>query len=308
MLNISYIFLGQGAQTVGMGKEFYEFSPEARAIFDQADQILKNGLTNVIFNGPVDKLTSTAYCQPAIVTFSVAALRALEAHPRFKNVSPRFVAGLSLGEYSALAACGALSFEDTLKLVERRSTFMEEATQMSPGKMAAVIGLDKEKILAICAKAGAEVANYNSPQQIVITGHADKVDKAVEQIKAAGAKSVIPLDVAGGFHSSLMQPAADKFAGILNVTMIKDPRVPVVSNVDAQPVTLPEMIRKNLSRQITSSVRWVDTIQYIAGQGVTDFIEIGPGKVLSGLLRRIDKNLKCFNIEKPEDIEKIEIH
>ena len=305
MTNVALIFPGQGAQFVGMGKEFYVSSSQAKAIFDEADSIIKNGFLDVVFNGPAEKLTATAYCQPAILTASVAALKALQAHPKFKNFSVKFTAGLSLGEYSALAAASALSFGDTIRLVERRAAFMEEAAKVQSGKMAAIIGFDKDHLLEICRKTGAEVANFNSPKQIVITGHAAKVEEACRLTKEAGAKTVIPLEVSGAFHSSLMRPAAEKFAAVLEKIAINSPAIPVVSNVDGKPAANPSDIRAKLARQITSSVQWVDSIQYMAGQGVTDFIEIGPGKVLSGLIKRIDSNLKCHNIEKPEDIEKL---
>ncbi len=287
-----------------MGREFYESSPHAKAVFAAADQMIP-GLSEVIFNGPPEKLTSTKYCQPAIFTFSVAALKALEAHPRFKNVMPCFACGLSLGEYSALAAAGALSFEETLRLVERRSFFMEGATKLKKGAMAAVIGMDKDKLIAICARTGAEVANFNSPDQIVITGEAEMVAKASEAIQAAGAKRVIPLDVSGAFHSKLMQPAVAKFEAELKKCALKIPRFPVLSNVDAKPETDPEKIRHNLALQITSPVQWVDSTRAIAAAGVTTFLEIGPGNVLKGLIRKIDPALSVQNIAKPEDIEKL---
>lgn len=305
MIKVALVFPGQGAQKVGMGREFYEASSEAKAIIDRADKMMGNGLRQVMFEGPVEKLTATAYCQPAILAMSIAAFEALKVSEQYKNLQPAFAAGLSLGEYSALAAGGALSFDDTIKLVERRGTFMEEATRAAKGKMAAIIGLEKDKIVEICRRSGAEVANFNSPQQIVITGHADKVEQACALLKEAGAKTVIPLEVSGAFHSSLMRPAAERFAGELSKAMIKKARFPVVSNVDGRPADDPEAIRKNLARQITSSVQWVESVQFMAGQGVTTFIEIGPGKVLAGLIRRIDSGLKVYNIEKPEDIEKI---
>ena len=302
MKNIALIFPGQGAQKTGMGREFYEASPEAKGIFDKAENILKNGLLDVTFNGPQEKLTLTAYCQPAILTFSIAALAALKASPKFKNLKVAYTCGLSLGEYSALIAAGALSFEDGLHLVERRSFFMEEATKLSKGKMAAIIGFSKEKLIEICKKTGAEVANFNSPEQIVITGKAECVETACEVIRAEGAKSVIPLDVSGAFHSSLMRPAENKFAEILKGVSIQKSHFPVISNVTASIEDGPDVIRQNLAKQITSSVRWEESVRFITQKGVTTFLEIGPGKVLKGLLRKTDPSLTVFNIEKPQDI------
>lgn len=311
-MKVALVFPGQGAQSVGMGREFYESSAEARRIFEIADRII-GGLTDVIFNGPPEKLTSTKYCQPAIFTFSVAALKALEAHPKFENITPSFACGLSLGEYSALAAAGTLSFEETLKLVERRSLFMEEAAKLKKGVMAAVIGFpagggsasgrDKDKLVEICRETGAEVANFNSPEQIVITGEADKVARASGMLQEHGAKRVIPLDVSGAFHSSLMRPAVAKFEAELKKYALKVPRFPILSNVDAKPETDPERIRRNLALQITSSVQWVDSVRAIAAAGVTTFLEIGPGNVLKGLIRKIDPALIVHNIRAPQDIE-----
>lgn len=302
MRDIALVFPGQGAQSVGMGREFYESSDEARRIFDKADRII-NGLSDVIFNGPTEKLTLTAFCQPAIFTMSVAALRAFQAHPKFSQVTVRYAAGLSLGEYSALTACGALSFEDTLRLVERRSFFMEEATRLKKGKMAAVIGFDKEKLLEICRQTGAEVANFNTPEQIVITGEANAVDRAAQVIQEQGAKRVIPLDVSGAFHSSLMRPAVSPFEIELKKARFTSPQFPLLSNVDAQPSTDPEYIRRNLASQITSSVQWVDSVLRMAREGVSDFLEVGPGNVLKGLIRKINPELKVYNIRHPQDIE-----
>lgn len=300
-VKVALVFPGQGAQTVGMGREFYQSSPEAREIFDKAHGLI-NGLLEVTFEGPPEKLTSTQYCQPAIFTFSMAALAALRVHPKFQNLSVEYACGLSLGEYSALCASGALSFEETLKLVERRSFFMEEAAKLKDGTMAAVIGMDREKLLAVCRETGAEVANFNSPEQIVITGETEKVRKASDLIKQQGARRVIPLDVGGAFHSSLMRSAAVNFAKELADVDIGVPEFPIVSNVDAVPSDNPDHIRKNLAHQITSSVQWVDSIQYIAGQGIKDFLEVGPGSVLKGLIRKINPELTVYNIAKPADL------
>lgn len=284
-----------------MGKEFYEVSPEARAIFDQAEAVIGTGFKNVVFDGPLEKLTSTAYCQPAILTMSIAALKAFEAHPKFKNINVRFTAGLSLGEYSALAAANVCSFEDTISLVQKRASFMEEAAKEAKGAMAAVIGFEVSKLNEICTKTGAEVANFNSKEQVVITGHADHVAAACELIKASSGK-VIPLEVSGAFHSTLMRPAAQKFESAISTVPFVPGLVKVISNVNARPHEKVEGIRRNLVLQITSSVQWVSSVEYMVSQGISDFIEIGPGKVLRGLLRKIDPNARVVNIEKPEDI------
>lgn len=305
-MNISLIFPGQGSQKVGMGREFFDASPEARAVFEEADKICANGLLKVMFEGPEEKLTQTSFCQPAILTMSIAALKAFEADSKFKNVSVKFAAGLSLGEYSALAASGTLSFADTLRLVQKRGSLMDEACAKNAGAMAAILGFDKSKLMEICSSSGAEVANFNSNEQIVITGHKAKVEAACEAIKAAGGK-VIPLTVAGAFHSSLMQSAADQFRDALKDVAIRPTDIKVVTNVNGQPQSDAEVIRKNLAKQITSSVQWVDSINFIASQGVTDLIEIGPGKVLKGLIRRINPALKVHNIERPQDIETLDV-
>ena len=303
MTDIALIFPGQGAQKVGMGKEFYDTSAPAKAIFDQADKICANGLLKVMFGGPEEQLTQTAYCQSAILTTSTAALKAFEAHPKFKSVKVRYAAGLSLGEYSALAASGAVSFADALRLVQKRGALMEEAAKEAKGAMAAVIGFDKDQLAAICRQTGAEVANFNSKEQIVITGPADKVAAAIEAIKAAGGQKVVPLTVSGAFHSSLMAGAAEKFKAVLADAAVHPTEIKVVSNVNGRPGESAEEIRVNLVQQITASVQWVASVEYIISQGVTHFIEIGPGKVLKGLIRRINSDAVVHNIEKPADID-----
>ena len=307
MTNVALIFPGQGSQSVGMGKEFYDSSPEAKDVFDQANELVEGGLLKIIFEGPPDMLTSTNYCQPAIVATSIAALRAFQAHEKYKAIQPTFTAGLSLGEYSALAASGALSFSKTINLVRRRSSLMEAAARLTPGKMAAIIGLDKARLEDICNLTGATIANHNSPQQIVITGEAAKVEEAARLCQEAGAKNVVMLDVSGAFHSSLMESAAEQFRMVLERTPLEDAQIPIVSNVDAHPVTNSQDIRLNLAHQITSSVQWVDSVQAIASAGVKDFIEIGPGKVLKGLIKRIDPSLKVHNIATPADIAALKI-
>jgi len=305
MKNVALIFPGQGAQKVGMGLELYQNSPKAKEIFDQADGICP-GLSKVIFEGPEEKLTSTAFCQPAIFTVSAAAYDVFKAHPKFKDYDVKFTAGHSLGEYAALYAVGTMDFKTALQLVQRRAACMEEATRQAQGAMAAVIGFDAAKLVEICKATGAQVANYNSNEQIVITGHKEKVEAAMEAIKVAGGQKIIPLTVSGAFHSSLMSSAAEKFRSALAQVHFSPSSISVMSNVSALPYPSDEaQIRENLARQITGSVQWVKDVEYMANQGITQFIEIGPGKVLKGLIRRINPNLSVANIEKPQDIETI---
>ena len=304
MLDIALIFPGQGAQEVGMGKELYQESAEAKAVFDQADHVIE-GLSDIIFNGSPEKLTSTAYCQPAIFTYSMAALKALQVCPVFTELKPLYTCGLSLGECTAVAASGALDFEDGLKMIQARASFMEIACQQSQGSMAAVIGLDKNVLTDICSETGIYVANFNSPEQIVVSGETHKVDLACSKIKEAGAKRVIPLTVGGAFHSPFMESALTPFEEVLNKLSFKDPLIPLVSNVDAQPALTGTDIKRNLIRQITSSVLWVDSINFVASNNVKHFIEIGPGNILKGLVRKIDASLKVFNVRNPGDLEKI---
>ena len=305
MKNIALIFPGQGAQKVGMGKELYDTVPAAKAVFDTAQSILGNDLLDVLFSGSQEKLTLTSYSQPAIVSCSIAALRALEAHPRFSELKISFTAGLSLGEYSALIAAGAFSFDDGIRLVQKRGAFMDDACKLEKGAMAAIIGFSKDRLKEICRQTGAQIANFNSPEQIVITGHAEKVQAAVALIEKEGAKNIVMLEVAGGFHSSLMKPAAERFAGELAQFTINPLTVPVVGNVKGAAETDPKIIRQNLPLQITSSVLWEDSVRFMAAQGVKYFVEIGPGKILKGLIRRIDPSLTVYNVEKPGDIEAV---
>ncbi|WP_103105903.1 ACP S-malonyltransferase [Brevibacillus reuszeri] len=290
MGKIAFVFPGQGSQFVGMGQALSEQSPAARQIFEEADAALGFPLSQLCFEGPEDELKLTANTQPAILTASIAVLAALkEKQPDF---SPAFVAGHSLGEYSALVAAGALSFADAVKTVRSRGQFMEEAVPAGQGAMAAVLNMDRAALHAVCEEVTAsghpvQLANLNSPGQIVISGSAEGVKLAGEQAKTAGAKRVLPLNVSGPFHSSLMQPAADKLQAVLADISVQDAAVQVVANVTARPVTEAATIVDSLIQQVSAPVLWEDSVQWMVEQGVTTFVEIGPGKVLAGLIKKI---------------------
>lgn len=290
MGKIAFVFPGQGSQFVGMGQALSEQSPAARQIFEEADAALGFPLSQLCFEGPEDELKLTANTQPAILTASIAVLAALkEKQPDF---SPAFVAGHSLGEYSALVAAGSLSFADAVKTVRSRGQFMEEAVPAGQGAMAAVLNMDRAALHAVCEEVTAsghpvQLANLNSPGQIVISGSAEGVKLAGEQAKAAGAKRVLPLNVSGPFHSSLMQPAADKLQAVLADVSVQDAAVQVIANVTARPVTEAATIVDSLIQQVSAPVLWEDSVQWMVEQGVTTFVEIGPGKVLAGLIKKI---------------------
>jgi [acyl-carrier-protein] S-malonyltransferase len=296
---LSFLFAGQGSQYVGMGKDLYESFPEARKVFDKAEKVLGFELKKLCFHGPEEALKSTYVSQPAIATTSIAAFEVFKAK---LNLVPSFVAGLSLGEYSALIAAGALSFDDGIRLINRRGRLMEESSKKYPGKMAAVLDLPAEKLKEICLKSGAEIANLNCPGQVVITGKAEAVNQAMELCSQEGARGVIPLEVSGGFHSSLMLEASLELKLILDNISFSEPKVPVVSNYTAQPQYKVSQIRENLGYQIRSAVRWEASMRFILSEGVTNFYEFGPGKVLKGLMRRIDSSAQVVNIEKMADI------
>lgn len=288
---------------MGMGKELYLHSKPAREAFDLAEKLTGLEIRRAGFSGPEEFLKMTAICQPAILTFSIACLNTLLAHSKAKDLSIKFAAGLSLGEYPALVAAGALSFEDAIMLVKARAEFMEEEALAHPGKMAAIIGLDREKVQAIALNNAVEVANFNAPGQIVISGAAENIEKAKEAAVAAGARTAVILETSGAFHSSLMKGAAVRFSETLKTAKIVGAQFPVISNVTALPETAPDQIRQNLLTQITSPVRWEESVRYLASQGVTTFLELGPGKILKGLLRRIDPALIVHNLENPADFD-----
>jgi len=294
---VAYLFAGQGSQYIGMGKDLYESFPQAREVFDRADKALGFSLSKLCFEGPQEELTRTDNSQPAILTVSIAALRS----GKFPQAG--FAAGLSLGEYSALVAASAIAFEDAVLLVRQRGEFMEEESARKPGKMLSIIGLDLELVKQVCAESATEIANLNCPGQIVISGGPDEIRQAQNLAKAKGAKLAIPLEVSGAFHSSFMQGASVKLAAALEKIKISDPVVPVVSNVTAKLVSSVQEIRENLIKQVSSGVLWEGSMRFILAQGIAQFYEFGPGKVLKGLMRRIDAAAVVTTIEKKEDIK-----
>lgn len=299
MSKVAYLFPGQGSQKIGMGRAFYESFPQARALLDTADAILGFSLSALCFEGPEETLKETENAQPALFTTSVVALTCLQSLDARK---PDAVAGHSVGEYAALVAAGSLQFEDGLKLVRTRGELMRDAAKRTPGTMAAVIGLDADATRQACSEATAtgigqvSVANYNGGGQMVISGAPAAVEKAGEIAKAKGAKRVIPLPVSGGFHSPLMVTAGDAlFSHLANVAWRK-PEIPIVSNVTAAFITRPDDIVGGLTRQVSGSVRWEESMQLLLAQGIDTFIELGSGEVLSGLMRRIDKSARTQSV------------
>ena len=303
-----FVFPGQGAQAIGMGKALAEAYPAARAVFDEVDAALGENLSALIWEGDIEALTLTANAQPALMATSLAAMRALEAEG-FGISDAAFVAGHSLGEYSALCAAGALSVADTAKLLRLRGAAMQSAVPVGVGAMAAVLGLDLATVREVAAEASqgevCQAANDNDPAQVVISGHKAAVERAAEIAKARGAKRALLLPVSAPFHCALMQPAAEAMALALASTVISTPKVPVVANVRAEAVTDPEVIRQLLVEQVTGSVRWRESVEWMVAQGATEFWEIGAGKALSGMIKRIAKDTSQLNVGSPEDIAKL---
>ncbi|MEK7781712.1 MAG: ACP S-malonyltransferase [Verrucomicrobiota bacterium] len=301
MSKTALLFAGQGAQTVGMGKDLAEAFPTAKAWFARANAALGYDLTSICFNGPEADLTKTENAQPGIFLVSWVAFELLkEKVPALKFDA---TAGLSLGEFTALTAAGAMNFEDGLRVVRQRGRFMQEACEATKGGMAAVIGLDEAPTREACAEAGVVLANLNCPGQLVISGEAEKIGKACEIAKAKGAKRAIPLPVAGAYHSPLMASAQPKLQAELALAKISTPHVPVISNVNAQPHTTPDQISARLVEQVTSSVRWEESMRYLLAQGYTRFIELGPGAALSGFMKRINKDVQMLNVADAASLE-----
>jgi [acyl-carrier-protein] S-malonyltransferase len=302
-VKLAFLFPGQGAQAVGMGKALAESFREAREAFATADRVLGFPLSEVCWKGPAEELKKSVNTQPALLTHSVAALRLVEV----AGLAPAFVAGHSLGEYSACVAAGAISFEDALVLTRARGRLMYEAGLARPGAMAAILGLSSADVEAACAEAASvgvvRAANLNAPGQVVISGEPAAVDAACERARARGAKRAIRLEVSGAFHSPLMQSAEKGLAEALAKVTFRDARCPVISNAWARPVQKAAEVRGALEAQLLSSVRWEDSMRFLIAQGVEGFVELGTGKVLRGLLRTLDGNARSWNVEDPDSLQ-----
>jgi [acyl-carrier-protein] S-malonyltransferase len=304
--NIAFLFPGQGSQSVGMGRDLNDNFPEARAVFEEADVALGFPLSKLCFEGPEEELRLTENTQPAILTVSVAALRVLES----KGIRASYAAGHSLGEYSAHVAAGTLSFGDAVRTVRNRGRYMQEAVPPGEGAMAAILGMPSDNVADICLLAAHETndvvsaANLNSPEQTVISGAKASVERAAELAKSRGAKRAVMLPVSAPFHCALMQPAQDRLANDLETLTFTAPQFPVVTNIDAALATGGSAAREALINQVTGSVRWVESMRTLIGEGVAHYIEVGPGKVLCGLLRQIDRAQTCMNVEDTASLAK----
>jgi [acyl-carrier-protein] S-malonyltransferase len=300
MKRVGFMFAGQGAQSVGMGRDLYERSASARAVFADADRILGRSLSGLCFEGPATDLTASRNCQPAIFVTSMACLAALRERCA---VEPLVCGGLSLGEFAAVTCAEALSFAEAARLVAERGRLMDEACQASDGAMAAVIGAEVALVETVCHRHGVDVANYNCPGQVVISGARAAVGEAVGALGAAGVSRVVPLDVAGAYHSRLMDPAAAAFAEVLAAVELKAPRCPVAQNVPGALVTDPEALRRNLRAQVNGSVRWEACVRAMLAAGVEVLVEIGPGRVLSGFVRRMDRGFPVCAVGSWAEVE-----
>ncbi len=303
-MKVAYVFPGQGAQWVGMGRDLYHNFSSARVVFEQADQALGFHLSQLCFEGPEDELAVTINAQPAIVTVSFACLEA--SREANAGLPPAvFTAGHSLGEYTALAAAGVLDFATTVYLARERGRLMHEAGELTPGGMTAIIGLDAPLLAGVCEQTGTRIANINCPGQIVISGAKDNLNQAMDLAKAKGAYRAIPLQVSGAFHTPLMQPAVDGMAEVIATLSFSDPAVPIIGNTTAQPLTTAEAVKQELLEQLCNCIQWQRSVEYMVGDGVSTFIELGPGKVLAGLIKRIDKGVNIVNIGDVEAVKNI---
>jgi [acyl-carrier-protein] S-malonyltransferase len=305
MKPIAFIFPGQGSQYVGMGKELYDNFSVAKQIFEEADDALHLSISGLCFNGPEEALKLTENTQPALLTTSIATLKVLQAE---KGLIPQFTAGHSLGEYSALVGSGAFTFAEAVKIVRLRGKFMQEAVPVGVGAMAAVLGMEREQVEKICEEVSSgEVltpANFNCPGQIVIAGHAKAVERAIERVKKDGKKAV-PLPVSAPFHSPLMKPAGERLEKALEEISVSNLRIPVVTNVEAEVNTSKDRVKGLLVAQVSSPVRWEESMRKMIGKGIEQVLEIGPGKVLSGLMKRIDNRIETGNLEDLQTLKKI---
>jgi [acyl-carrier-protein] S-malonyltransferase len=306
--SVAFLFPGQGSQSVGMGRELAAMYPVAQHTFDEADEALGYKLSQLCFEGPEEKLRMTEVTQPAILTVSVACYRVLESI----GLLPSAVAGHSLGEYSAHVAAGTLTFADAVRTVRNRGKYMQEAVPAGQGAMAAILALAADQVRAACEEAAqgevCQPANINSPDQVVISGNKAAVERAAEICKAKGAKRAVMLPVSAPFHCTLMQPARDRLAVDLQALQFEDPAVPVMCNVDAAPVTTADAARNALIRQVTGAVRWYESIRNLIASGIGDFVEVGPGKVLTGLMRQIDRTPHATNVEDEASLQKTKNH
>ena len=295
MSKSAYVFPGQGSQSVGMGRDLYDSFPTAKAVFDQADKALGFSISKLCFEGPEVDLRETINAQPSILTTSFAALQAAREMAGDKLPSPAYVAGHSLGEYTALAAADVFDFATAVRLARERGRLMYEAGLVKPGGMTAIIGFDENALAEVCQETGTWVVNINCPGQLVVSGAREAVAKAGELAKAKGAR-VVPLPVSGAFHTPLMQPTVDGMAKLISNLTFKDPTVPVIANTIARPLTTASAIKEELMNQLCHCVQWQRSIEHMVAQGVTTFIEIGPGKVLTGLIKRINKDVQTINL------------
>lgn len=301
MKKIAFIFPGQGAQYVGMGKDAFEQFPDARRIFIEADKVLEFSVSRLCFEGPAEELAKTENCQPAILATSVAFLQLLKV--QYPHLRPDYVAGLSLGEYAALVAGGIISFRDAVVLVRKRGLFMERAAKKNPGKMSCLLGLEKEEVERICEETGCEIANLNCPGQVVISGKSESIEMANQRAVERGAKRTILLDVSGAFHCTLMNEASDQLKAYIDRIGFEKAQSSLISNVDARQHTELEVIKRNLIKQVNSATYWHDSMKRLLALGVDVFFEIGPGTVLKGLMKKIDPTATVYTIGKVSELD-----